>query len=98
MSTINKSLNRADNIFATLTLQGKTLVTLYRNQFNSITEIINAIKEIFPGLEGLGQLSIRNQTQGWNADLCLLFKSNKNKTNLNIVPPHDGRQYLIPWA
>lgn len=99
MGTIIKSLDRADNIFASLSIHGQTLVSFYRNQFSSVAEIVAAIKAAANGLQGLAQVSIRNQSQGWKIDLCILFKHHpKEKAMHSAIPPHEGRQYLIPWA
>ncbi len=60
-----------DQIFATLMLGGKTLVSVCKSNFATIDEVVKFITSAAGRFMGLAQLSIRNKTQGWTTNIAL---------------------------
>lgn len=65
------SLSTSDQVFATLMLGGKTLLSVCKSNFASIDEIVRFITSATGKFMGLAQLNIRNKTQGWTMSLSL---------------------------
>lgn len=72
-----KNIQRGDKVLAMLTHNGSVIAKLSNMDFDSVNEIIIALKDI-SGFSGLAQLFIRNFTQGWYLN-SPLFVSNKRK-------------------
>lgn len=96
MNTISKKINVGDQILAMLTIRGKIIAQLSRNNFSSVSEVMMSLREIAQNNTGLTQLFIRNFTEGW----CInspLFIAKPKKPAPSETPPHIGKQYIIAW-
>lgn len=71
MNNTATTLSASDQVFATLMLGGKTLVSVCKSNFNSIDDIVRFITSSAGKFMGLAQLNIRNKTQGWAMNMSL---------------------------
>lgn len=94
-----KTMNRDDNVFATLVAKGKTLKSFCGKNFNNLGELVRMMCVNCDGYRGLAQLNIRNQSQGWSLNLLLMIDNRNSKVGMTqtIEPPRDGLQYRFPW-
>lgn len=99
--TILRTMNRDDNVFATLSSYGKTVKSIVGRNFTSINDVIKMMTTGCKDFRGLAQLSIRNQTQGWSMNMLLRIDNRASKTANQPAteqePPHDGLQYRFAF-
>lgn len=69
MATITFS----DHVQASATLRGRTIASISATGFNSINDVILAVRHAAAGISGLVSLSVRNATQGWRQERSLLI-------------------------
>lgn len=98
MGTIERKLLPSDNMFITLWSHDKTLSSICRNGFHSLSEIIKVIIGNSEDASGITELSVRNQSQGWSYTIPIAFNVKISaKTQPVISSQRHGLQYLIPW-
>ena len=67
MTTISFS----DTVQASATFAGRTVASISSSGFNSINDVLLAVRHAASGVTGLLQLSVRNATQGWRQERSL---------------------------
>ena len=95
-----RTISREDNIFATIVAKGKTIKSIFAHNFASINEIINALTSECSDFNGLAQLNVRNQSQGWSLNMLLRIKGTPKRSfsqALHAIPPHDGLQFRLAF-
>lgn len=101
MTTFNR-LNTTDEVMATLEAQGSIVASVQKRNFATVDDVVRFVLSLAGKFMGLGKLTIRNKTQGWNMVMSLAMRRPVltpaiPATNSMSMPPHSGRQYLIPW-
>ncbi|MGM9804396.1 MAG: hypothetical protein ACI308_09500 [Muribaculaceae bacterium] len=97
-TSIYNKLDKSDNIFASLTIDGRPVASINRSNFCSLSEVVKLMYHIAGQFAGMARLLIRNQSQGWSTTLPL--SSNKPASKLSKTPSKPtavNGQYLIPW-
>ena len=89
-----KQIQKEDNIFATIASKGKTIKSIVGKNFNNINEVIKLLTSSCYDFRGLVQLTIRNQSQGWNINMLLRIN---NTFACAKEQPHDGLQYRFTF-
>ncbi len=69
----NKQLEYGDEVFATISIGTKTIVTLKEENARGLDEIINKLRCAASHYRGLAHISIRNATRGWSIKRTLLL-------------------------
>ncbi|MBQ7941824.1 MAG: hypothetical protein IJ328_05390 [Muribaculaceae bacterium] len=93
-----RTINREDNIFATLASKGKPIKALMGQNFSGISEVIKTICSYTDDFRGLAQLNIRNQSQGWSINMLLRIDTKPQpQLQTEPEPPHDGLQYRFAF-
>lgn len=94
-----KTLTKGDNIFATLVAKGKILKTLVGRNFTNLNQVVKMACGNCEGYRGLAQLSVRNQSQGWNVNMLLRIDRGESAvtTNSEKEPLLDGLQYRFAF-
>ncbi len=62
---MNAKLNNSDTIFATVTMQTRTIVKLTLSGFNSMVDLMKSICNQLSGVAGLVTIELRNTDSGW---------------------------------
>ncbi|MBP3536773.1 MAG: hypothetical protein J6J93_04450 [Muribaculaceae bacterium] len=60
-----------DLVQASATFEGRTVARIAASGFNSINEVLLAVRHAAGGITGLLELSVRNATQGWRQERSL---------------------------
>ena len=82
----NKRVSPGDNMFVVLTCNGRSVFSIYCNEFGSFAEIVRCVYRRANDCSGLATLSVRNQSQGWSCNIPLVFPT--SHTNFHgFVPP-----------
>ncbi|MBP5688334.1 MAG: hypothetical protein IK100_08110 [Muribaculaceae bacterium] len=92
MNDNTTSLSQNDQIFATLIVRGKVLASVCRNNFANINDVVRFICASAGRFMGLGQLNIRNKTQGWSMNLALASKQSVPQPAHHTTLPTQYRQ------
>ncbi len=66
------SVSYTDIMQASATLEGRTVARISASGFNSISEVLQAVRRAAGDINGLLRLSVRNATQGWRQQRALL--------------------------
>ena len=101
MNNINNIVNCGDKICATLESNGKCLASVNGNGFTGIDAVKRALLDLAGHYVGMAVLTVRNCTQGWRDVTALATMRRPVFTPRPAAvasTPHDGAQYLIPWA
>lgn len=94
ITTAPHTITATDQVFATLEAGGKVLVRISAAGFTSIDDVVRLAWRKAGEIMGLARISVRNKTQGWRTVTTMARRPSARRAAL---PPHDGRQYLIPW-
>lgn len=89
------TISATDQVFATLEAGGKVLVRISAAGFSSLDDVMRLVWRKAGEFVGLARVSVRNKTQGWRTVSTIGRRHTAARSA--SVPPHDGRQYLIPW-
>ena len=94
--TTQKTFTKGDNVFATLVGKGKIIKTIVGKNFTNISQIVKMITSNCGDYQGLAELNVRNQSQGWSLNM-LLSMSNilPARDNIENTPARDGLQYRL---
>lgn len=84
-----------DCIYASLMIDGRTVASFSRQNFNNISEVIRLMYHFAGQFAGMARMLVRNQSKGWSAILPL--SSNAPKSATMRQPVAKNGQYLIPW-
>lgn len=100
MNDKSKTLLPTDNVFVTLTQNGKNILNLYRNNFSSISDIVKFVYMFAKGSFGITILNIRNQSQGWCCNVPLMFSYQKDGVMKKVCEKENTtpRQCELPFA
>ncbi|MGN0213633.1 MAG: hypothetical protein ACI4AH_02360 [Muribaculaceae bacterium] len=90
-----QSMSATDYIYASLTIDGRTVASFNRQNFNSISEVIKLMYHIAGQFAGMARMLVRNQSKGWSTVLPLT--SNISCTESARRPIAKNGQYIIPW-
>lgn len=94
MTTAPHTITATDQVFATLEAGGKVLVRISAAGFTSIDDVVRLVWRKAGEILGLARISVRNKTQGWRTVATM---TRRPAARPAAQPPHEGRQYLIPW-
>ncbi len=94
MTTAPRIITATDQVFATLEAGGKVLVRISAAGFTSIDDVVRLVWRKAGDILGLARISVRNKTQGWRTVTTMARRPAARQA---AQPPHEGRQYLIPW-
>lgn len=89
----NKTLLRTDNVFLTLSQNGKNILSIYRGDFGCIADILKYVYEIATGCFGIANLCVRNQNQGWKFNVPLMFSAHKI-TKMSVPRRNKKAKYI----
>lgn len=64
-----------DLVQASATFEGRTVASFSASGFNSINEVLLAVRRAAGGVTGLLSLSVRNATRGWREQRALFVMS-----------------------
>ncbi len=64
------SIKVTDIVFATIEVGGRVLASFCKSNFESVAEVVKAMRNAAGQFMGLAQLTIRNKTQGWKLQLA----------------------------
>lgn len=78
----NGKIEKGDELYATLTVAGNTMVELRKVEASSIEEIMAKLRKLASHYTGLAKVQIRNRTRGW-----AMQKSMFASTSLRELPP-----------
>lgn len=93
-----KTLTKDDNVFATLVAKGKVLKTLVGRNFSSLNQVMKMVCAGCGEYRGLAQLSVRNQSQGWNMNMLLRIDGViPARECAEPEPLRDGLQYRFAF-
>lgn len=84
-----------DCIYASLMIDGRTVASFSRQNFNNISEVIRLMYHFAGQFAGMARMLVRNQSKGWSAILPL--SSNVPKSATMRQPVAKNGQYIIPW-
>ena len=76
MNSSATSINRSDQIFATLIIGGKVVSSVCKSNFSTIEEVVRYAYSIAGRFMGLARLIVRNKTQGWSMNMALAARHN----------------------
>lgn len=99
MRLTNNTLTLGDNVFASLTVDGRSIASINSTRFSSINDIISLIYHLAGRFAGSAKLTIRNQSRGWFTS-TMIASNNKPShmaTPSSKKPIAENGQYLIPW-
>ena len=101
--TMEKNLtnivNRDDMICASLECKGRRLASINATGFSSLETVKRALLDLAGLYAGMAVLTIRNCTQGWrNVTTIASMRNAVLAMSPATTAPHQGNQYLIPWA
>lgn len=68
-----KRLQKGDQIYASITMQGVTVAEIREDNANSIDEVVKKLRKIAKDITGMSKVYIRNMTQGWVVNLSLML-------------------------
>lgn len=71
----NGRIEKGDELYATLTVAGSTMVELKKVEASSIEEIMRKLRKTASRYTGLAKVHIRNRTRGWAIQKAM-FASN----------------------
>lgn len=71
----NKEIKKGDRIYATLSRRGKVIAKIESNDFNSLTQISDSLKELGGKESGLTELFIRNASRYWQINKLIYLHS-----------------------
>lgn len=69
MTTI--SIN--DTVWATVTYEGRTVVSFSSSGFSSISDVLKAVRKAVGNLVGTVRLSVRNASRGWRQERSMFI-------------------------
>lgn len=94
-------LSKGDNIYATLTIDGRTVVSVNDNNFASMRDVISNVVRMAGKFVGMARLLVRNQTEGWNITMPLASNTAAPRVSrsprIQRAPMTADGQLLIPW-
>lgn len=62
-----------DCLYARLTRHGHTVAEITRDQFASLSSVVDALRAKVPHASGLCSLTVRNMTRGWRLERPLML-------------------------
>jgi len=92
-----------DRICASLECNGRRLAGVIGTDFPSLAAVKDTLLDQAGPYAGMAVITVRNCTQGWR-DVSALAVMRRQTAAATVHPktvpaaPHDGAQYLIPWA
>ena len=84
-----------DDIYASLMIDGRTVASFSRRNFNNLGEVIKLMYHIAGQFAGMARMLVRNQSKGWSTILPLT--SNASSAAVRRTPVAKNGRYLIPW-
>lgn len=97
-------IERGDEVYATLSLAGKTIVELKQvNDVSGIEDVMRKLRLLAGLYTGMARVYIRNRSKGWAMQLSMLMcksvRSLRTRSQLVAEGVCDATgQYLIPFA
>ena len=97
-------IERGDEVYATLSLAGKTIVELKQvNDVSGIEDVMRKLRLLAGLYTGMARVYIRNRSKGWAMQLSMLMcksvRSLRTRSQLVAEGVCDASgQYLIPFA
>ena len=65
------SIKVTDLVFATIEVGGRVIASLCKSNFESVAQVVKAMRSAAGAFIGLARVTIRNKTQGWNLQLAV---------------------------
>lgn len=102
----NKTISFGDKIFATVTMNGRTVYNFVSEQVANMADLISQLRRAMKNIHGLVMLRIRNYHQGWGEERPLMLYAPKisnygyaeNTLNAVETKPVSKRQHMLfPW-